>query len=130
MLDSVARSQGRTAPNGADSTALRGAIQGIIDAEFLAPMGPGGVRHGPDQCHDITVYPELSIAGGACAGCGVLLDHRDRAHPARLAAAPDSNFAYRHSATFIIDGSTVTFADECGGGIALRCHAPDKAEGG
>ncbi len=130
MLDSVARSQGRTAPNGADSTALRGAIQGIIDAEFLAPMGPGGVRHGPDQCHDITVYPELSIAGGACAGYGLLLDLTDPAHPVRVAAASDSNFAYWHSATFNNDGSTVIFTDEWGGGIAPRCRATDKPQWG
>ena len=130
MLDSVARSQGRTAPNGADSAALRGGIQGIIDAEFLAPMGPGGVRHGPDQCHDITVYPELSIAGGACAGYGLLLDLTDPAHPARVAAASDSNFAYWHSATFNNDGSTVIFTDEWGGGIAPRCRATDKPQWG
>jgi len=130
MLDSVARSNGRTAPNGADSTALRGAIQGIIDAEFLAPMGPGGVRHGPDQCHDITVYPELSSAGGACAGYGLLLDLTDPAHPVRVAAASDSNFAYWHSATFNNDGSTVIFTDEWGGGIAPRCRATDKPQWG
>ena len=130
MLDSVARSQGRTAPNGADSAALRGGIQAIIDAEFLAPMGPGGVRHGPDQCHDITVYPELSIAGGACAGYGLLLDLTDPAHPARVAAASDSNFAYWHSATFNNDGSTVIFTDEWGGGIAPRCRATDKPQWG
>ena len=130
MLDSIARSNGRTAPNAADSAALRGAVQGIIDAEFLAPMGPGGVRHGPDQCHDITVYPELGIAGGACAGYGLLLDIRDPVHPVRLAAASDSNFAYWHSATFNNDASKVIFTDEWGGGIAPRCRATDKPEWG
>jgi len=130
MLDSVARSHGRTAPAAADSAALRGALQGIIDAEFLAPMGPGGVRHGPDQCHDITVYPELGIAGGACAGYGLLLDIRDPVHPARLAAASDSNFAYWHSATFNNDASKVIFTDEWGGGIAPRCRATDKPQWG
>ncbi|HEV2751900.1 MAG TPA: hypothetical protein VGV12_15370 [Gemmatimonadales bacterium] len=131
MLDSIMRSRGGTgAPTAADSTALRGAIQGIIDAEFLAPMGPGGVRHGPDQCHDITVYPALGIAGGACAGYGLLLDIRDPAHPVRLAAAADSNFAYWHSATFNNDGTKVLFTDEWGGGIAPRCRATDKPEWG
>jgi hypothetical protein len=130
MLDSIARSNGRTAANGADSAALRGSIQGIIDAEFLAPMGPGGVRHGPDQCHDITVYPEFGLAGGACAGYGLLLDIRDPAHPVRLAAASDSNFAYWHSATFNNDASKVIFTDEWGGGIAPRCRATDRPEWG
>ncbi len=130
MLDSIARGNGRTAPNAADSAALRGAIQGIIDAEFLAPMGPGGVRHGPDQCHDITVYPELGVAGGACAGYGLLLDIRDPTHPVRLAAASDSNFAYWHSATFNNDASKVIFTDEWGGGVAPRCRATDKPEWG
>ena len=130
MLDSVARSNGRTAANGPDSTALRGAVQGIIDAEFLAPMGPGGVRHGPDQCHDITVYPAMGLAGGACAGYGLLLDIRDPAHPVRVAAASDSNFAYWHSATFNNDATKVIFTDEWGGGIAPRCRATDKPEWG
>jgi len=130
MLDSIARGNGRTAPNAADSAALRGAIQGIIDAEFLAPMGPGGVRHGPDQCHDITVYPELGVAGGACAGYGLLLDIRDPTHPVRLAAASDSNFAYWHSATFNNDASKVIFTDEWGGGVAPRCRATDRPEWG
>jgi hypothetical protein len=130
MLDSVAKANGRTVANGADSTALRGAIQGIIDAEFLAPMGPGGVRHGPDQCHDITVYPQMGLAGGACAGYGLLLDIRDPAHPVRLAAASDSNFAYWHSATFNNDASKVIFTDEWGGGVSPRCRVTDKPEWG
>jgi hypothetical protein len=131
MLDSIVQSRGGTgAPTAADSTALRGAIQGIIDGMFLAPMGPGGVRHGPDQCHDITVYPALGIAGGACAGYGLLLDIRDPAHPVRLAAAADSNFAYWHSATFNNDGTKVLFTDEWGGGLAPRCRATDKPEWG
>jgi len=130
MLDSIARSNGRTAPNATDSAALRGAIQGIIDAEFLAPMGPGGVRHGPDQCHDITVFPAMGVAGGACAGYGLLLDIRDPAHPVRMAAASDSNFAYWHSATFNNDASKVIFTDEWGGGVAPRCRATDKPEWG
>jgi hypothetical protein len=130
MLDSVARAGGRTAPNHADSVALRGSIQKIIDDEFLAPMGPNGVRHGPDQCHDITVYPQMGLAGGACAGYGLLLDITDPAHPVRLAAASDSNFSYWHSATFNNDASKVIFTDEWGGGVAARCRATDKPEWG
>jgi hypothetical protein len=130
MLDSVTRSNGRTAATHADSAALRGAIQGIIDAEFLAPMGPNGVRHGPDQCHDITVYPQMGLAGDACAGYGLVLDITDPVHPVRVAAASDSNFAYWHSATFNNDASKVIFTDEWGGGVAPRCRASDKPEWG
>jgi len=131
MLDSIVKTHGRTAPpTAADSAELRGGIQGYVDANFLAPMGPGGVRHGPDQCHDITVYPELGIAGGACAGYGLLLDIKDPVHPVRLAAAADSNFAYWHSATFNNDASKVIFTDEWGGGVAPRCRTTDKPEWG
>ena len=131
MLDSIVRGRGGSgAATAADSAALRGALQGIIDGEFLAPMGPGGVRHGPDQCHDITVYPALGLAGGACAGYGLLLDIRDPAHPVRLAAAADSNFAYWHSATFNNDGTKVLFTDEWGGGVSPRCRATDKPQWG
>jgi hypothetical protein len=131
MLDSIVKSHGRTgAPTAADSTELRGGIQAFVDAMFLAPMGPGGVRRGPDQCHDITVYPQLGIAGGACAGYGLLLDIKDPAHPVRVAAASDSNFAYWHSATFNNDASKVIFTDEWGGGVAPRCRSTDKPEWG
>jgi len=131
MLDSIVRSRGGTgAPTAADSNALRGALQGIVDAMFQAPMGPGGVRHGPDQCHDITVYPAMGVAGGACAGYGLLLDIRDPAHPVRVAAASDSNFAYWHSATFNNDATKLIFTDEWGGGVAPRCRATDKPEWG
>jgi hypothetical protein len=130
LLDSIAKKNGRTAANGADSAALRGAIQGIIDAEFGPPKGPTGQPMGPDQCHDITVFPEMGLAGGACAGYGLLLDIRDPAHPVRLFAASDSNFAYWHSATFSNDASKVIFTDEWGGGVAPRCRVTDKAEWG
>jgi len=92
-------------------------------------MGPGGVRHGPDQCHDITVYPAMGVAAGACAGYGLLLDIRDPAHPVRVAAASDSNFAYWHSATFNNDATKVIFTDEWGGG-SPGCRATDKPEWG
>src|SRR5207244_187218 len=82
------------------------------------------------QCHDITVYPALEIAGGACAGYGVLLDIHDPAHPRRIAAAADSNFAFWHSATFNNDGTKLLFTDEWGGGLAPKCRATDKREWG
>ncbi len=131
MLDSIVKSHGRTgAPTASDSAELRGGIQGFADNMFLAPMGPGGVRLGPDQCHDITVYPALGVAGGACAGYGFLLDIKDPAHPTRVAAVADSNFSYWHSATFNNDATKVIFTDEWGGGVAPRCRATDKPEWG
>ncbi|MBA3893178.1 MAG: hypothetical protein H0X69_05720 [Gemmatimonadales bacterium] len=33
---------------------------------------------GPTQCHDITLYPAIGLAGGACEGYGLLLDIQDR----------------------------------------------------
>ena len=44
---------------------------------------PAGPRPGPTQCHDITVYPAIGLAGGACEGYGLLLDIRDPANPTR-----------------------------------------------
>jgi hypothetical protein len=79
-----------------------------------------------DQCHDITVYPALGLAAGACAGNGILLDIRDPANPKRVHEVSDPNFAYWHSATFSNDGRKVLFSDEWGGGVAPRCRATDK----
>ncbi len=87
-------------------------------------------RLGPSQCHDITVYPAIGLAGGACGGYGLLLDIRDVANPRRLFAAADSNFSFWHSATFNNDGTKVLFSDEWGGGSAPRCRATDKMEWG
>jgi hypothetical protein len=133
MLDSVVHArQGTGAPTAADSAALRTAIQGIVDA-LVGGTPPGtqnGVRPGPNQCHDITVYPAIGLAGGACAGYGLLLDIRDAAHPKRLAAVSDSNFSYWHSATFNNDGTKLLFSDEWGGGGQPKCRATDKHEWG
>lgn len=94
---------------------------------------PGDVpssRPGPDQCHDITVYPAIGLAGGACEGYGLLLDIRDPANPKRLAAAADSNFAYWHSATFNNDGTKILFSDEWGGGFGANCGDTHRREWG
>jgi hypothetical protein len=92
----------------------------------------GGTRQrtGPTQCHDITVYPAIGLAGGACGGYGLLLDIRDVANPRRIGAVADSNFSFWHSATFSNDGSKILFTDEWGGGRAPRCRATDKYEWG
>ena len=97
-----------------------------------------GGTHGPntqetsdtDQCHDITAYPALGIAAGACSGNGILLDITDPANPTRLAEVIDPNFAYWHSATFNNAGTAILFSDEWGGGVAPRCRATDRLEWG
>jgi len=83
-----------------------------------------------DQCHDITVFPELKIAGGACSGNGILFDISDPLNPTRIDAVVDEGFAYWHSATFNNDGSKVIFTDEWGGGSRARCRAYDPLNWG
>ena len=129
QLDAIVRERGGTgAPTAADSAAFRAAIPALV-ARMMGPQ-TDGPRPGPNQCHDITAYPEIGLAGGACAGYGILLDIRDPANPARITAAADSNFAYWHSATFSNDGKKVVFTDEWGGGTAPRCRATDRMEWG
>jgi len=95
------------------------------------PQRPGGNRNiGPTQCHDITVYPAIGLAGGACGGYGLLLDISNPAQPVRIGAAADSNFSFWHSATFNNDGTKVLFSDEWGGGSQPRCRVTDKMEWG
>jgi hypothetical protein len=83
-----------------------------------------------NQCHDITVFPAVGLAAGACSGNGILLDISDPVHPKRLDAASDKNFAYWHSATFNNDGTKVIFTDEWGGGTRPRCRAEDPKNWG
>jgi hypothetical protein len=78
-----------------------------------------------DQCHDITVYPEIGLAAGACSGNGILLDIRDPVNPKRIDAVNDPNYAYWHSASFSNDGKKVVFTDEWGGGMGARCREND-----
>ena len=77
------------------------------------------------QCHDITAYPEIGLAAGACSGNGILLDISDPVNPVRLDQVTDQSFAFWHSATFNNDGSKVIFTDEWGGGSRPRCRAID-----
>jgi hypothetical protein len=90
----------------------------------------GAPRGGPSQCHDITVYPEAGLAGGACSGYGLLLNIQDPQHPVRLQAVADSNFSFWHSATFSNDASKLLFTDEWGGGTQPKCRATDPIEWG
>jgi hypothetical protein len=109
---------------------------GGAQAAGAAGGGRGGGRGnqgpptGPNQCHDITVYPDIGLAGGACGGLGLLLDIRDVARPVRIDFVADKNMSFWHSATFSNDGKKVLFTDEWGGGNAPRCRDTDKPEWG
>ncbi|MEM9312538.1 MAG: DUF305 domain-containing protein, partial [Pseudomonadota bacterium] len=83
-----------------------------------------------NQCHDITVFPALGIAAGACSGNGILMDISDPYNPVRTDAVFDKGFAYWHSATFNNDGTKVIFTDEWGGGGRPRCKASDPMDWG
>ena len=98
----------------------------------LAGLWPGGNHGGgtqttsaTNQCHDITAYPAIGLAAGACAGNGILLDISDPVHPTRLDDVIDPSFAYWHSASFNNDGTKVIFSDEWGGGTLPRCRETD-----
>lgn len=123
--DPVADTVGRGARRAAAAAAVAGR-----GGRGGGPAGPPRQRTGPTQCHDITVYPEIGLAGGACGGYGLLLDISDVVNPRRLYAAADSNFAFWHSATFNNDGSKLLFTDEWGGGGQPRCRDTDKYEWG
>jgi hypothetical protein len=100
-----------------------GAISGLWQG---GDHGPGTQKTSvTNQCHDITVFPEIGLAAGACSGNGILLDIKDPKNPVRLDHVSDKNFAYWHSATFNNDGTKVIFTDEWGGGTRPRCRATD-----
>ena len=88
--------------------------------------GPGTqTTNETNHCHDITVFPELGIAAGACSGNGILFDISDPENPTRIHEVVDPGFAYWHSATFNNTGTKVVFTDEWGGGTRPRCRASD-----
>jgi hypothetical protein len=134
LLDAAVRRRGGSgAPTAADSAWLRSNIQQLSDsaARVAAARGPSPLAgRGPTQCHDITVYPAIGRAGGACEGYGFLLDITDPLNPKRIAEVADSNFSYWHSATFNNDGTKVLFSDEWGGGGSPKCRAGDPKEWG
>lgn len=112
---------------GADSSAYRTQVDALAKRYGVAsPFAPRTLT----QCHDITAYPAVGLAGGACAGMGLLLDIRDTPHPTRIAAVADSNFSFWHSATFSNDGKMVLFSDEWGGGGAAYCRKDDPKNWG
>ncbi|MDP9202507.1 MAG: hypothetical protein M3P26_11335, partial [Gemmatimonadota bacterium] len=131
LANIVKARNGTGAATAADSATLRRELPAIV-AKMVGedPSGKPGPRPGPSQCHDITLYPAIGRAGGACGGYGLLLDISDPAHPTRLNAVADSNFSYWHSATFNNDGSKVLFSDEWGGGMQPKCRSTDPREWG
>ncbi|NSC25244.1 hypothetical protein FM076_30470 [Streptomyces albus subsp. chlorinus] len=102
----------------------------VIDFPVLFP--DGGFPGDPDKpravettgCHDITSYPRLKLAAGACMGDGILMDIRNPEKPRVIDRVEDTeNFAFWHSATFSRNGKKVVFTDELGGGGAPTCNA-------
>ncbi|MFG2289770.1 LVIVD repeat-containing protein [Streptomyces sp. NPDC048595] len=112
----------------------------VIDFPVLFPDGgnPGGPTNpGVSQttgCHDITTFPKLKLAAGACMGDGVLIDIADPAAPKVIDRVQDNvNFSFWHSATFNERGTKVVFTDELGGGGAATCNdrvGPDRGADG
>ena len=131
LLASVVEARGGTgAPTAADSATLREALPAIVAQMEGPPDTASGPRPGPTQCHDITLYPAIGLAGGACGGYGLLIDIGDPTRPVRIGAVADSNFSYWHSATFNNDGTKILFSDEWGGGGQPKCRKTDKREWG
>jgi LVIVD repeat len=110
-----------------------GQINGLQNT-IPTPQHPSGTNWAPspttDSCHDITMFPSIGLAAGACEGNGILIDIRDPANPVRIDAVADLNYAYWHGATFSNDGKTVMFTDEWGGGTSARCRATDDLSWG
>jgi hypothetical protein len=96
----------------------------VIAEPVLFPDGglPSGTGRQTDGCHDITVYPAIGLAAGACTGQGAILDISDPVNPVKIADVSDENFAFWHSATFTHDGERVVFTDELGGGGQPTCN--------
>ena len=135
VLDSIVKARGATVATAADTAAARPLVTAFVTRMLAAqgmdkpPAATTVVSEG-SQCHDITVYPALGLAGGACEGHGILLDISNPVAPVRLDAVADSNFAYWHSATFNNDGTKMLFSDEWGGGGSPKCRPLDKPEWG
>ncbi len=130
LAGAMAERGGEGTPTAEDSAFVRTMLDQMVQQQMGQQDDDEGPGPGPDQCHDITVYPAIGLAGGACGGYGLLLDISDPVNPTRMAAVADSNFSYWHSATFSNDGSKILFTDEWGGGGAPKCRADDPYEWG
>lgn len=122
LLETFKEQQGIAGePTQAQMVAFRESIGDLVYA--MRPIE----QTGPNQCHDITLYPEIGLAAGACDGYGLLLDISDPVNPVRLDQVADENFSYWHNATFNNDGSKVLFSDEWYG---TKCRTNDPYEWG
>jgi len=129
LLRQVVAARGGTgAPTAADSVELRAFLRRYVETDIArSEQQP---QPGPTQCHDITVYPAIGLAGGACEGYGMLIDISDPVNPVRIDAVSDENFSYWHSATFNNDGTKILFSDEWGGGAQPKCRETDPMDWG
>ncbi|WP_374198086.1 LVIVD repeat-containing protein [Micromonospora sp. PLK6-60] len=93
----------------------------VVATPVLFPGTTGA--NSTSGCHDITVYPALDLAAGACMGDGVLMDISNPEAPRIISQVRDTNFAFWHSATFNNAGTKVIFTDELGGGSSAICTA-------
>jgi hypothetical protein len=85
-------------------------------------------RASRDQCHDITVFPDIGLAAGACSGNGILLDISDpRTRSARC--------GHRQELRLLAFGDVqqrrhqVIFTDEWGGGTRRAAAPTDPLTG-
>ncbi|HET8833754.1 MAG TPA: hypothetical protein VFN08_03425, partial [Gemmatimonadales bacterium] len=127
LVAKIMRERGRSGKPAAEDSA---AARAVLKEDLAKEIGAVPASAGPTQCHDITVYPAIGLAGGACEGYGLLLDISDPANPKRIYAVSDSNFSYWHSATFNNDGTKLLFSDEWGGGGQPKCRATDPKDWG
>ena len=95
----------------ADSAALRRRPARSDRRRMIGEPHRERTAPGPTQCHDITLYPAIGLAGGACEGYGLLLDISD---PGQSRGA-SARLRTRTSRTGIRPRSTTT---------APRCCSP------
>ena len=102
-----------------------GALNGLNNG---GTHGKGGEKpEDTNQCHDITVYPAIGLAAGACSGNGIVLDIKDPVHPKRVDAVNDPNYRIGTRPPSRTTGSKVVFTDEWGGGgRAVPPERPNK----
>jgi hypothetical protein len=129
LEEKVKERGGSGAATTADSAKLRVDLPDMVKKRFGGEESGNGYATN-HQCHDITVYPSIGLAGGACEGYGMLLDIHDVKNPRRLDAVSDSNFSYWHAATFNNDGTKLLFSDEWGGGGGPKCRDTDPKDWG